>query len=160
VIRVQREDFDVGREIYGLTAGRHGIGGVVTFIGLVRDFVGKERPKGGKESAAAIAAMTLEHYPAMTERQLADIEAEATSRWPLDASLIIHRYGRLEPGDRIVLVATAAAHREDAFAACQFLIDWLKTKAPFWKLEDTSAGAKWVAADARDDTLAARWEKK
>jgi molybdopterin synthase catalytic subunit len=155
MIRVQREDFDVGREIYNLTAGRHGIGGVVSFIGLVRDFVGKERGKG-----ASIGAMTLEHYPAMTERQLAAIEAEATSRWPLDASLIIHRHGRLEPGDRIVLVATAAAHREDAFAACQFLIDWLKTKAPFWKLEDTTEGAKWVAADARDDTLAARWEKQ
>ena len=155
MIRVQREDFDVGREIYDLTAGKHGIGGVVSFIGLVRDFVGKERGKG-----APIAAMTLEHYPAMTERQLADIEAEAASRWPLQASLIVHRYGRLEPGDRIVLVVTAAAHREDAFAACQFLIDWLKTKAPFWKLEDTPEGAKWVAADARDDTLAARWEKK
>lgn len=155
MIRVQREDFDVGREIYNLTAGRHGIGGLVSFIGLVRDFVGKERGKG-----ASIAAMTLEHYPAMTERQLAAIEAEATSRWPLEASLIIHRYGRLEPGDRIVLVATAAAHREDAFAACQFLIDWLKTKAPFWKLEDTAEGAKWVAADAGDDALAARWEKR
>jgi molybdopterin synthase catalytic subunit len=155
MIRVQREDFDVGREIYNLTSGRHGIGGVVSFIGLLRDFVGHERAKG-----SPIAAMTLEHYPAMTERQLADIEAEATSRWPLETSLVIHRYGRLEPGDRIVLVATAAAHREDAFAACQFLIDWLKTKAPFWKLEDTSEGAKWVAADARDDTLAARWEKK
>ena len=155
MIRVQREDFDVGRELYDLTAGRHGIGGIVSFIGVVRDFVGRERDKG-----APVEAMTLEHYPAMTERQLTDIEAEATSRWPLEASLIIHRFGRLEPGDRIVLVATAAAHREDAFAACQFLIDWLKTKAPFWKLEDTAEGAKWVAADARDDTLAARWEKK
>ena len=155
MIRVQREDFDVGRELYDLTAGRHGIGGIVSFIGVVRDFVGRERDKG-----APVAAMTLEHYPAMTERQLTDIEAEATSRWPLEASLIIHRFGRLEPSDRIVLVATAAAHREDAFAACQFLIDWLKTRAPFWKLEDTAEGAKWVAADARDDTLAARWEKK
>jgi molybdopterin synthase catalytic subunit len=155
MIRVQREDFDVGRELYDLTAGKHGIGGVVSFIGLVRDFIGRDRDKG-----TSIAAMTLEHYPAMTERQLTDIAAEAASRWPLEASLIIHRYGRLEPGDRIVLVATAAAHREDAFAACQFLIDWLKTKAPFWKLEDTSDGAKWVSADARDDTLAARWDKK
>jgi molybdopterin synthase catalytic subunit len=155
MIRVQREDFDVGRELDRITAGKHGIGGMVSFIGLVRDFVGKERDKG-----AAVHAMTLEHYPAMTERQLTDIEAEARSRWPLEDSLIIHRYGELMPGDRIVLVATAAAHREDAFAACQFLIDWLKTKAPFWKLEDTPEGAKWVAADARDDTLAARWEKK
>jgi molybdopterin synthase catalytic subunit len=155
MIRVQREDFDLGREIEALTAGRHGIGGIVSFVGVVRDFVGRARDKG-----APVAAMTLEHYPAMTERMLTGIEAEATSRWPLEASLIVHRYGKLGPGDRIVLVATAAAHREDAFAACQFLIDWLKTKAPFWKLEDTGEGAKWVAADARDDTLAARWEKK
>jgi molybdopterin synthase catalytic subunit len=155
MIRVQHEDFDVGRELYRLTAGKHGIGGVVSFIGLVRDFVGHERERG-----AAVQAMTLEHYPAMTERQLADIEAEARSRWPLEDSLVIHRYGKLMPGDHIVLVATAAAHREDAFAACQFLIDWLKTKAPFWKLEDTPEGAKWVAGDARDDTLAARWKNK
>lgn len=155
MIRVQHEDFDVGRELYDLTAGRHGIGGIVSFIGVVRDFVGRERGKG-----TSVAAMTLEHYPAMTERMLTEIEAEATARWPLEASLIVHRYGKLQPGDRIVLVATAAAHREDAFAACQFLIDWLKTKAPFWKLEDTARGAKWVSADARDDTLAARWEKK
>ena len=151
--------FDIGREIHNLTAAKHGIGGIVTFVGVVRDFVGKERPTGDQESGARIAAMTLEHYPAMTERMLTEIEAEATSRWPLDASLIVHRYGTLQPGDHIVLVITAAAHREDAFAACQFLIDWLKTKAPFWKLEDTAQGPKWVAADARDDTLAARWDK-
>jgi molybdopterin synthase catalytic subunit len=155
MIRVQREDFDVGREIYDLTAGNHAIGGVVSFIGTVRDFVGRE-----KDAGAAVKAMTLEHYPAMTERQLTDIEAEARSRWPLEASLIIHRYGHLEPGDRIVLVVTAAAHREDAFQSCQFLIDWLKTKAPFWKLEDTAEGAKWVSADARDDSLAERWQKR
>jgi molybdopterin synthase catalytic subunit len=155
MIRVQLEDFDIGREIEALTAGKHGVGGIVSFVGVVRDFVGRERDKG-----APVAAMTLEHYPAMTERMLSEIEAEATARWPLEASLIIHRYGKLNPGDRIVMVATAAAHREDAFAACQFLIDWLKTKAPFWKLEDTAEGTKWVSADARDDTLAARWEKK
>jgi len=155
MIRVQREDFDVGREIYDLTAGNHAVGGVVSFIGLVRDFVGRDKDKG-----EAVKAMTLEHYPAMTERQLTDIEAEARSRWPLEASLIIHRYGHLEPGDRIVLVVTAAAHREDAFQSCQFLIDWLKTKAPFWKLEDTPEGAKWVSADAWDDSLADRWEKR
>jgi molybdopterin synthase catalytic subunit len=155
MIRVQLEDFDIGDEIETLTAGKHGVGGIVSFVGVVRDFVGKERDKG-----APVAALTLEHYPAMTERMLTEIDAEATARWPLEASLIVHRYGKLNPGDRIVLVATAAAHREDAFAACQFLIDWLKTKAPFWKLEDTSEGAKWVSADTRDDTLAARWEKK
>lgn len=150
MIRVQEQDFDVGAEIEALTAGKHDIGGVVSFVGLVRDMAG----------GAKIGAMTLEHYPGMTEKQLAEIEAEAQSRWPLAASLIVHRYGRLEPGARIVLVVTASPHRDAAFAACHFLIDWLKTKAPFWKLEDTAQGAKWVAADARDDDAAARWLKK
>ena len=147
MIRVQREDFDVGAELERLTNGRHDIGGVVSFTGLVRDMAG----------GAAIGAMTLEHYPGMTEKQLAAIEAEALGRWPIAASLIIHRHGRLEPGDRIVLVATASAHREAAFQACHFLIDWLKTRAPFWKLEDTTNGAQWVAAQAGDDEAAARW---
>jgi molybdopterin synthase catalytic subunit len=150
MIRVQQEDFDPGTEIEKLTAGRHEIGGVVSFIGLVRDMAG----------GVKIGAMTLEHYPGMTEKQLAAIEAEANGRWPLSASLIIHRYGRLEPGDRIVLVITASPHREAAFEACHFLIDWLKTKAPFWKLEDTEHGAQWVAADAKDDKAAARWAEK
>jgi molybdopterin synthase catalytic subunit len=149
VIRVQEQDFDVGAEIAALTQGKHDIGGVVSFVGLVRDMAG----------GAKIGAMTLEHYPGMTEKQLTDIEAEANARWPLSASLIIHRYGRLEPGDRIVLVVTASPHRDVAFDACRFLIDWLKTKAPFWKLEDTAQGAKWVAADSRDDAAAARWTK-
>ena len=149
MIRVQREDFDVGAEIERLTQDRHDIGGVVSFVGLVRDMAG----------GAKIGAMTLEHYPGMTEKQLAEIEAEANRRWPLAASLIVHRYGRMEPGERIVLVVTASAHREAAFEACHFLIDWLKTKAPFWKLEDTDKGEKWVAADARDDAAAARWVK-
>ena len=149
MIRVQREDFDVGAEIGRLTEGRHDIGGVVSFVGLVRDLAG----------GARISAMTLEHYPGMTEKQLAEIEVEANRRWALNGSLIIHRYGRLEPGDRIVLVATASPHRGAAFEACHFLIDWLKTKAPFWKLEDTDKGEKWVAADARDDAAAARWAK-
>lgn len=149
MIRVQREDFDVGAEWTALTAGRTDIGGVVSFVGVVRDLAGDTK----------ISAMTLEHYPGMTEKQLAEIEAEANRRWPLSASLIIHRYGRLEPGDRIVLVMTASAHREAAFQACEFLIDWLKTKAPFWKLEDTEQGEKWVAADTRDDKAAARWVK-
>jgi molybdopterin synthase catalytic subunit len=102
--------------------------------------------------------MTLEHYPGMTEKQLAEIEAEAIRRWPLAASLIVHRHGRLEPGDRIVLVVTASPHRDAAFDACRFLIDWLKTRAPFWKLEETDGGGQWVKAQASDDRAAARWE--
>jgi molybdopterin synthase catalytic subunit len=148
VIRVQAEDFDVGAEIERLTRGRTHIGGVVTFLGLVRDMA-----KG-----AAVAAMTLEHFPGMTERELARIEAEAEARWPLDASLVIHRYGRLLPGDRIVLVATASAHREAAFESCMFLVDYLKTRAPFWKLEEGEAGAAWVEAREADDLARARWE--
>lgn len=149
-IRVQREDFDTGREIEALTAGNTAIGGVASFIGLVRDLAG----------GTDVGAMTLEHYPGMTEKMLAEIDAEANRRWPLQASLIVHRYGRLEPGDRIVLVVTASAHREAALEACHFLIDWLKTKAPFWKLEETGDGAsKWVEARASDDTAAGRWTK-
>ena len=103
--------------------------------------------------------MTLEHYPGMTERKLAEIEADAHARWPLAASLIIHRYGRLEPGERIVLVATASSHRDAAFEACRFLVDWLKTKAPFWKLEETPQGERWVKARAEDDRTAQGWTK-
>lgn len=152
MIRVQQEDFDVGAEITALTDGRYGIGAVVSFVGLVRDFA----PVDGKDTP--IGAMTLEHYPGMTEKQLAQIEHEANTRWPLAASLIVHRYGRLEPGARIVLVICAAAHRQDAFDACNFLIDWLKTKAPFWKLEQTEGGSQWVAARDSDDAAAARWQ--
>ncbi|HKW52765.1 MAG TPA: molybdenum cofactor biosynthesis protein MoaE [Stellaceae bacterium] len=147
MIRVQREDFDVGAELAALSRGKTTIGGVTSFVGLVRDIAGG-RP---------ITAMTLEHYPAMTERELAAIEGEARRRWPLDAVLIIHRYGRLTPGERIVLVATASAHREAAFQSCHFLIDWLKTKAPFWKLEETPEGARWVDAEASDEAAAKRW---
>ena len=147
MIRVQREDFDVGRELDALTRGKTSIGGVTSFVGLVRDMAGGEK----------ISGMTLEHYPGMTERQLADIEAEAHRRWQLDAVLIIHRYGELKPGDRIVLVATASPHRDAAFDACRFLIDWLKTKAPFWKLEETPQGARWVDAQASDDDAAKKW---
>ena len=146
-VRVQREDFDPGAELERLTAGNKRIGGVVSFVGLVRDIAGYAR----------IGAMTLEHYPGMTEKKLAEIEAEARRRWPLEASLIIHRYGRLEPGERIVLVATASPHREAAFESCHFLIDWLKTKAPFWKLEETERGAEWVKARDDDDEAARRW---
>jgi molybdopterin synthase catalytic subunit len=150
MIRVQQEDFDVGRELAKLSAGNHAIGGVAVFVGLVRDMAG----------GAEISAMTLEHYPAMTEKMLAEIEAEARTRWPLEASLVIHRYGRLEPGDRIVMVAAASAHRQAAFEACAFLMDWLKTKAPFWKLEETGEGAQWVDARDSDDAAAARWTKR
>jgi molybdopterin synthase catalytic subunit len=146
-VRVQREDFDVGAELAALSSERGRVGGIASFIGLVRDIAGGE----------TVSGMTLEHYPGMTERQLEQIEAEALRRWPVEASLIIHRYGRLEPGDRIVLVAVASAHRHAAFEACEFLMDWLKTKAPFWKLEDTSAGERWVEARESDDAATDRW---
>jgi len=150
MIRVQREDFDVGAELARLGRGNLRIGGTVVFVGLVRDLAGGEQ----------IKAMTLEHYPAMTEKALKDIEAEARRRWPLEETLIIHRFGRLEPGDRIVLVATSSAHRDAAFQSCHFLIDWLKTKAPFWKLEETPAGERWVEAQASDDAAAQRWSEE
>ena len=157
MIRVQREDFDVGQELERLAAGDHTVGGIASFIGLVRDF---NLQGGGLANAAdTVSAMTLEHYPGMTERKLAEIEAEANRRWPLSASLIIHRYGRLEPGDRIVLVATASPHREAALAACHFLIDWLKTEAPFWKSEETPEGERWVEARAEDDAARSRWSR-
>jgi molybdopterin synthase catalytic subunit len=149
MIRVQREDFDVGAEMAALTAGNHAVGGLAVFVGLVRDVAGE----------AALGAMTLEHYPGMTEKMLERIEAEANQRWPLEASLIVHRTGRLEPGERIVLVAAASRHRQAAFDACQFLIDWLKTKAPFWKLEKTEGGPKWVEARSSDDDAAKRWRE-
>ena len=149
MIHVQREDFDAGAELARMTAGRADIGGLASFIGIVRE----------KTDAGALSAMTLEHYPGMTEKRLAEIEAEAARRWPLAASLIIHRYGRLLPGERIVLVATASSHRQAALESCQFLIDWLKTKAPFWKLEETAAGSQWVAAQETDDRAAERWRK-
>jgi len=149
MIRVQENDFDIGAELESLVKQNHKVGGFCSFVGLVRDMADNE----------SIGAMTLEHYPAMTEKALAKIDDEANTRWPLEASLIIHRFGRLEPGDRIVLVATAAAHRQDAFEACQFLIDWLKTQAPFWKLEETKEGSHWVAARDSDDQAAQRWDK-
>ncbi|MEK9671135.1 MAG: molybdenum cofactor biosynthesis protein MoaE [Rhodospirillaceae bacterium] len=149
MIKVKREDFDLGAELKALIDGNHQIGGLCSFVGLVRDMAGDE----------AISAMTLEHYPGMTEKELERIEAEARDRWPLDATLIIHRYGRLEPGDQIVLVAAASAHREAAFDACHFLIDFLKTKAPFWKLEDTPDGGQWVDTRTSDDAATARWVK-
>jgi molybdopterin synthase catalytic subunit len=149
MIRVQREDFDVGAELDRLARGNPRVGGIASFIGLVRDMGG----------GARVRALTLEHYPGMTEKKLAEIEAEAHRRWPLDAVTIIHRYGRLEPGERIVLVATASPHRAAALEACHFLIDWLKTEAPFWKSEETPAGERWVEAKAEDDAAKARWQQ-
>ncbi|MGI9413359.1 MAG: molybdenum cofactor biosynthesis protein MoaE [Hyphomicrobiales bacterium] len=147
MIRVQQEPFDTARELDAIKGGNTKIGGVACFIGTVRELTGGD----------AISAMTLEHYPGMTEKALEEIEREALGRWPLEASLIVHRYGRLEPGDDIVLVIAAAAHRQDAFDACQFLIDWLKTKAPFWKSEDGASGDRWVEARDTDDAAAERW---
>ncbi len=147
MIRVQTEDFDLGSELKKMTHKQTTVGGLCSFVGLVRDMAGD----------AEISAMTLEHYPGMTEKALAEIDAEACERWPLQATLIIHRFGRLVPGDQIVLVAAASAHREAAFEACHFLIDWLKTKAPFWKLEATADGGKWVDARDSDQSAARRW---
>ena len=147
MIKVQEHDFDVGAEVNALTAGKTDAGALNIFVGMVRDISGEDE----------IAAMTLEHYPGMTERQLGKLEAEARGRWELIDVLIIHRYGTLEPGDRIVMVATTAAHRETAIEACHFLIDWLKTKAPFWKLETTPAGERWVEAKDGDTVAEERW---
>jgi molybdopterin synthase catalytic subunit len=148
-IRVQQENFDIGLEIAKLSDKNTNVGGVCSFVGMVREF----------DLGSAITAMTLEHYPGMTEKQLAKIEAEANERWPLEDSLIIHRYGRMEPGEQIVLVVTTSGHRKAAFEACEFLIDWLKTKAPFWKSEETEDGAKWVEAKVSDDEAADKWVK-
>lgn len=147
MIRVQTEDFDIGAEISRMTAGNTEIGGLASFVGLVRDYAGNEK----------ISSMTLEHYPGMTEKQLAKLEAEARERWELQDVLIVHRYGTLNPGDRIVLVVTASAHREASLESCQFLIDWLKTKAPFWKLEDRESGAQWVESRDEDSVSADKW---
>ena len=150
MIRVQDQDFDMGAEMDALVAGNTNIGGVASFVGYVRDL----------NDGDTVSAITLEHYPAMTERKLAEIEQEAHRRWPLEATLIIHRVGRLEPGDRIVLVVAASAHRQAAFDAAMFLMVWLKTKAPFWKLEATAEGERWVSARASDNAAADKWSRK
>jgi molybdopterin synthase catalytic subunit len=147
VIRVQQENFDIGAEVAQLKGGRSDIGAIVTFTGTVRDRDG------------AVEEMMLEHYPGMTERELARIEAEAHARWPLQASLIVHRYGALKPGDNIVLVVTASEHRDAAFDAAKFLMDYLKTSAPFWKRESGRGGSHWVEAEASDADVAARSSK-
>jgi molybdopterin synthase catalytic subunit len=147
-IAVQQEAFDLGAEVDALRAGRTDIGAVASFVGLARDL----------NEGLGVSAMTLEHYPGMTEKALGAIVEEARRRWPLQDVTVIHRIGRLLPGDPIVLVAVAAAHRGEAFAACEFLMDYLKTRAPFWKKEETPDGERWVEARASDDASAARWD--
>ena len=141
-ISVQKEDFDLGAEVKAISANPK-IGAVATFTGLVRD-----------------VAMTLEHYPGMTERAIAKIVDEAKSRWQVMDCAVIHRYGALQPNEQIVMVAVASAHRGDAFAACEFIMDYLKTQAPFWKKEHTPEGVSWVEAKTSDDKAAERWEKR
>jgi len=147
IIRLQREPFDVAGEVKKLTGARADIGAVVTFTGICR----------ADENGAPIAALTLEHYPGMAETEIARHVDEAQSRWPLSAALVIHRYGRILPGEDIVLVATASSHRQAAFAAAEFLMDYLKTRAPFWKQVEAAGGATWVAAKSADDAAAERW---
>ncbi len=147
-VRVQTEDFDIGAEIAQLRKGNAKIGAIASFIGLVRDI----------NEGDQVSTMTLEHYPGMTEKALEDIVAQAKSRWDVYDALVIHRVGRLLPLDQIVLVVVTSAHRGDAFSACEFLMDYLKTQAPFWKKEDTSKGARWVDARESDDAAAARWK--
>lgn len=149
-VRVQEGDFDVSQEIEALTRGDPGIGAVATFIGKVR----------GEAHGNALSSMTLEHYPGMTEDELGRIENEAQERFKLSASLVVHRVGELKPGDNIVLVITCSRHRGDAFQACEFLMDYLKTRAPFWKKETDAAGhGHWVDARDADDDAAGRWSK-
>ena len=146
-VHVQTEDFDVGAAIAQLREGNTGIGAIATFIGIVRDV----------NDDAAITGLSLEHYPGMTEAALAEIVEDAKTRFAIQDAIVIHRVGALVPGDRIVLVAVASAHRGSAFDACEFIIDYLKTRAPFWKKERLSHGERWVEARASDDEAAARW---
>ena len=146
-VKVQQEDFDVGLEISAFTAGNTVIGAIASFIGTVRDV----------NDGTDIAEMELEHYPGMTEKALEEIVAQARSRWDIIDALVIHRFGRLVPGDRIVLVVVTGVHRGAAFDACEFIMDYLKTRAPFWKKEITPLGSRWVDAREADDKAAASW---
>jgi molybdopterin synthase catalytic subunit len=146
-VRVQAEDFDVGLELDRLRAGNPNVGALASFVGLMRDV----------NDGEAVSEMTLEHYPGMTERALEQIVEQARQRWEVIDILVVHRVGPLRPQDRIVLVAVAAAHREPAFRACEFVIDYLKTQAPFWKKEQTRDGSRWVEARASDEQAAQRW---
>ncbi|MCC2958275.1 molybdopterin synthase catalytic subunit MoaE [Massilia sp. IC2-477] len=148
-VRVQQDDFDLSQELAALRAGDGRVGAVVSFVGTVRDL----------NEGAQVSEMELEHYPGMTEKALADIVAQARERWPLYGVLVIHRVGPLKPLDQIVLVACSSAHRGEAFAACEFIMDYLKTDAPFWKKEQTPDGARWVDARASDDSAKQKWNK-
>ncbi len=148
-IRIQEADFDVAQEIAALSEGRTDIGAVVSFSGICR----------GSENGEPIAALTLEHYPGMAEAEIARHADEALSRWPLQGLTVIHRFGRIAPGQNIVLVVTASSHRQAAFEAAEFLMDYLKTNAPFWKREESEKGTSWVDARDHDDDAAARWTK-
>jgi molybdopterin synthase catalytic subunit len=148
-IRIQTNDFDVAREIAALSKGRTDIGAVVTFSGICRG------PEGGDD----IASLTLEHYPGMAEAEIRRHAEDAMARWPLQGLTVIHRFGRIGPGENIVLVVTASQHRQAAFEAAEFLMDYLKTNAPFWKREERPDGRSWVEARANDDAAAARWTK-
>ena len=148
-IRIQQADFDIGREVAALTRGRTDIGAVVTFSGICR----------GREGDEAIAALTLEHYPGMAEAEIARHAETAMSRWPLTGLTVVHRVGRIAAGENIVLVLTASAHRQAAFQAAEFLMDYLKANAPFWKREEKHTGTSWVDAHSHDDDAAARWTK-
>jgi molybdopterin synthase catalytic subunit len=148
-IRIQQADFDVAQEIAALSKGRTDIGAVVSFSGICR----------GTEGNEPIAALTLEHYPEMAEAEIKRHADDAISRWPLQGLTIIHRFGRIAPGENIVLVVTASSHRQAAFEAAEFLMDYLKTSAPFWKREEGGKGASWIEARSRDDDAAARWTK-
>ncbi|GAP35542.1 molybdopterin synthase catalytic subunit MoaE [Piscinibacter sakaiensis] len=146
-VRIQTADFDLGAEVAVLRAGDHGIGAVASFIGTVRD----------RNDGAAVAGMTLEHYPGMTEKAIDAMVDAAAARFPLLGVTVVHRVGPLAPGDQVVLVAVASAHRGAAFQACEFLMDYLKTQAPFWKKEQTPQGGRWVDARVSDDAALARW---
>ncbi|GAA4411400.1 molybdopterin synthase catalytic subunit MoaE [Quisquiliibacterium transsilvanicum] len=147
-VRVQREDFDLGAEVTALRAGNPKVGAVASFVGLVRDL----------NDGSGVSTLTLEHYPGMTESALEEICAQARARWDLLDLRVIHRVGELAPLDQIVLVAVSSAHRGEAFAACEFVMDYLKTRAPFWKKERTPQGERWVEARSSDDLAAARWD--
>ena len=146
-VRVQTEDFDISAEIRALRAGRSDVGAVASFIGVMRDF----------NDGSGVTELTLEHYPGMTEKSLQQIVDEAHGRWRLQDALVVHRVGRMRPADQIVLVVALSAHREEALAACAFIMDFLKTRAPFWKKERTPEGERWIESRASDDAAAGRW---
>ena len=148
-VRVQTEDFDIGDELTALRRGNAAIGAIASFVGLVRDM----------NAGGSVSEMTLEHYPGMTEKALEAIVTDAKARWNIIEVLVVHRVGVLRPTDQIVLVAVTGAHRGEAFAACEFVMDYLKTRAPFWKKEQTPAGSRWVEARESDDTAAERWSQ-